>query len=139
MKFSIVAAISAITLAVTSDAALMKLYNLQDIKGSCDSFPISKYDWCYTISQFYLPRSASFLNQDPNSGLISVTFFETGNCGGKYTRISGNFGTNVFQQWPQLGTLSGIAGSVMVTKGGKTGQGTINQYHGAEIAQLGSC
>ncbi|KAF9211804.1 hypothetical protein BGZ59_007593 [Podila verticillata] len=95
MKFSIVAAISAIVLAVTSDAASVKLWNLQDSKGDCSILPVAKYDTCYTVSEFYLPRSAGFLHGD----------FGTDKLSSPSSRLG------------QLANVSGIAGSVMVQKG----------------------
>ncbi|KAF9567290.1 hypothetical protein EC968_003270 [Mortierella alpina] len=139
MKFSIIAAISAIVLAGASDAASLKVWNLQDTKGDCGIFPISKYDVCYTISEFYLPRSASFNNADPNTEKLSLTFFETGNCGGKYAKVAGSWKTSLWYSWYKLGNVNGIAGSVMLQKGGSSGEGTINQYKPAEIAKFSRC
>ncbi|KAF9374411.1 hypothetical protein CPC16_001327 [Podila verticillata] len=96
MKFSIVAAISAIVLAVTSDAASVKLWNLQDSKGDCSILPVAKYDTCYTVSEFYLPRSAGFLNGDFGTDKLSLAFFETGNCDGKWLKLDGNFKTTTW-------------------------------------------
>ncbi|KAF9371836.1 hypothetical protein CPB97_001685 [Podila verticillata] len=139
MKFSIVATISAIVLAVTSDAASVKLWNLQDSKGDCSIFPVAKYDTCYTVSEFYLPRSAGLLNGDSSTDKLSITFFETGNCGGKYLRLAGTFKTGTWTSYGQLASVNGIAGSVMLQKGGAGGQGTINQYKAAEFAKFGRC
>ncbi|KAG0270325.1 hypothetical protein DFQ27_008339 [Actinomortierella ambigua] len=74
MKMLFVATLSAIALAVTSEAAesAPRLFNLGDTKGNCR-----------------LPRLASFVNNDPHKFKLSVTFYETGNCDGKWTRASG--------------------------------------------------
>ncbi|KAF9964774.1 hypothetical protein BGZ70_005963 [Mortierella alpina] len=139
MKFSIIAAVSAIVLAGASDAASLKVYNLQDHKGDCGTFLINKYDVCYTISEFYLPRSTSFYNADPNTEKLSLTFFETGNCGGKYFKVAGSWKTSLWYLWGNLGSVNGIAGSVMLQKGGSGGGGTISQYKPAEIAKFSRC
>ncbi|KAF9982516.1 hypothetical protein BGZ75_006104 [Mortierella antarctica] len=139
MKISIVAAISAIVLAGASDAASLKIWNLQDTKGDCSTLPLSKYDVCYTISEFYLPRSASLYNADPHTDKLSLTFFETGNCGGKYTQFGGAFKTSLWYSWYKLGNVNGIAGSVMLQKGGSNTEGTINQYKPAEFAKFTKC
>jgi len=139
MKFSIVAAISAIALAVSSEAAQVKIFNLQDAKGDCSVFPVDKYDTCYTISQFYLPRTASFHNDDSSTSKLSITFYETGNCGGKYYRLAGDWKTKLWYTWGTLGNVNGIAGSFMLTKGGSFETGTVNQYKAAEFAKLAKC
>ncbi|KAF9274133.1 hypothetical protein BGZ68_000909 [Mortierella alpina] len=139
MKFSIIAAISAIVLTGTSDAASLKIWNLQDTKGDCSTFQISKYDVCYTISEFYLPRSASINNADPNTEKLSLTFFETGNCGGKYFKAAGSWKTTLWYSWGKLQGVNGIAGSVMLQKGGAGDEGTINQYKPAEFAKFSRC
>ncbi|KAF9162611.1 hypothetical protein DFQ27_000352 [Actinomortierella ambigua] len=137
MKLSFVATLSAIALAVTSEAAesALRLYNLDNTKGNCRSFPIRAYDTCYTISEFYLPRSASFVNNDPHKSKLSVTFYETGNCGGKWTRASGPMKNGIWNSWGKLGSVHSRAGSVLV-HGAETsnGDGKIDQYKPAVIA-----
>ncbi|GJJ78911.1 hypothetical protein EMPS_11270 [Entomortierella parvispora] len=140
MKFSILAAVSAIALAATSDAATLKLFNLQDEKGNCRALPLTEYGTCYTVSEFYLPRSASFLNQDSSASQMTLTFYETGNCGGKYTRASATFPTSSWSSWGKLGSVNGIVGSVMLEKTKvSNGDGSITQYKPATFAQWQNC
>ena len=140
MKFSILAAVSAIALAITSEAATLKFFNLQDTKGNCRALPLSAYGTCYTVSEFYLPRSASFLNQDPYASQMTLTFFETGNCGGRFTRASASFPTTDWVSWGELGSVNGIIGSVMLEKTTvSNGDGTVNQYTPASFAQWKNC
>lgn len=138
MKLSFVATISAIVLATTSNAenSVLRLFNLENHKGNCRAFPLTAYGDCYTVSEFYLPRSASFHNADTKNDKITLTFFETGNCGGKWTRISGQMSTTTWSSWGRLGSVTGIVGSVMVQNTlTSNDDGTINQYRPAFIAK----
>ncbi|KAF9974675.1 hypothetical protein BGZ73_001859 [Actinomortierella ambigua] len=142
MKLSFVAALAAAALAATSDAAnsMVRLYNLDNHKGDCRQFPVYKYDVCYTISEFYLPRSARYFNADPHKNELTVTFFETGNCGGKYTRASGPMKQNVWHGWGKLDNVYGIAGSVMVHGAATSaGSGKVTQYKPAFNADWSNC
>ncbi|KAG0247737.1 hypothetical protein DFQ27_001644, partial [Actinomortierella ambigua] len=93
------------------------------------------YNTCYTVSQFYLPRFASFINNDPHKSKLSVTLYETGNSGGRWTRASGPMKNGLWHSWGKRGTVHPRAGSVLV-HGAETsnGDGKIVQYKPAVIA-----
>ncbi|KAF9970523.1 hypothetical protein BGZ73_006770 [Actinomortierella ambigua] len=141
MKLSFVAALATTALAITSDAAKsrIRLYDKDMFKGNCKEFIMEDYDSCYTISEFFQPRAAQFLNGDPFRDGLSITFFETGNCGGKYTRASHAMKQNVWQSWGKLQNVYGIAGSVMVRGPDTAGNGKITQYKRAKVPELKEC
>ncbi|KAF9580541.1 hypothetical protein BGW38_002785 [Lunasporangiospora selenospora] len=133
MKISSIAvAVATFALAATSDAAnsLIRAYNQEGFKGACNSFPVLQYNACYIASDFHLLRSASYTNEDSNNNKITVIFFETGNCGGKWSRASGTYPKGITQLWGALGPVGGKVGSIIVQNVLTNGpaSGTIDQY-----------
>jgi hypothetical protein len=141
MKFSFVAAIAAVALAATTEASSrLQAYNADNLGGFCASMDVLAYDTCYTISPYYQPKSASYFNDDPYANQITVIFFETANCGGKWTRSSSvvPYGTSV--RWGRLEHVYGVAGSIVVQKSKvNSGNGEINQYSRATILPWTPC
>ncbi|KAK3814406.1 MAG: hypothetical protein J3Q66DRAFT_402957 [Benniella sp.] len=137
MKFSFIAAIAAAALAITADArSEIVLYNKENLQGTCASFPVHDYDVCYIISEFYQPKSASYYNDDSSTDQVTVTFYETGNCGGKWRRISSKMPYRAKTSWNKIEYVYGVAGSVMVQKSKDiTGNGKSSQYRKAYPAK----
>ncbi|KAF9166933.1 hypothetical protein DFQ26_006460 [Actinomortierella ambigua] len=105
MKMLFVATLSAIALAVTSEAAesAPRLFNLGDTKGNCR-----------VLLNQSLPRLASFVNNDPHKFKLSVTFYETGNCDGKWTRASGPMKNGIWNSLGKIGSVHSRAVFVLV-------------------------
>ncbi|KAF9363560.1 hypothetical protein BGX34_003809 [Mortierella sp. NVP85] len=108
MKFSLIAVAFAIAFAVTSHAAELNLLTREE---KCHGLSIT-YGSCYNVSEFGKVTAADFVSKDNNNKGITLIFFESGNCGGKYTKISGYWPAESWQYWSQINYVSGNIKSV---------------------------
>ncbi|KAK3820026.1 MAG: hypothetical protein J3Q66DRAFT_368058 [Benniella sp.] len=140
MKFSLIAAASAIAFAATSEAGRVNLYSKEKHGGTCKGFTTSVYGACYDVSAFKSVKSAAYLSSDNFADSFTLTFFETANCGGKWTRASGKWPAGQWQYWPTLEYVSGNVKSVWITKTVETpGNGYDNVKRPSTKAGLGPC
>jgi hypothetical protein len=140
MKFSLIAAASALAMAATSEAAWAKLWSQEQNTGTCKQFELNSYGTCYDVSAFGSVKSSGFVSTDPYNNKITITFFETANCGGKWTRASGNWPAGSWQYWPWLDYVSGNIKSVWITNLIETnGNGSDNIYRPSTKAAFKSC
>ncbi|KAF9181403.1 hypothetical protein BGZ50_005518 [Haplosporangium sp. Z 11] len=94
MKFSFLAAVSAIACAVTADAiTYLKAYSAREYLGRCKMAAFPAYNACLKVSNFP-PRimSYSFINGDPYTTNLTLYIYESKNCGGTYRVISTSLG-----------------------------------------------
>lgn len=134
MKLSFLAAIAAVALATTSDAAnsILSLYNEQ---GTCNSFPVYAYNTCYQVSKFWNAQAAGYVSADGGNDNVSISFFESNNCGDNYTRVTGKMTMGKVYSWNSLGQVSGSVGSVWVQNSITTNEeGYINQALPSSVA-----
>ncbi|KAG0239387.1 hypothetical protein BGX31_002803 [Mortierella sp. GBA43] len=115
MKF-IVAAIATLALATTLEAShpVIRFYTETDRKGSCAAITIVEYRKCYDVVNFAMVKSAAYVNGDPYNDKVSVSFFEGPNCGGKYTRRTGEMPFGKPYNLGNLGQVSGFVESIWV-------------------------
>ncbi|KAF9899001.1 hypothetical protein BX616_003370 [Lobosporangium transversale] len=141
MKFSILATIAAMALAVSTDAySKVSLHTGDDLGGSCRNFEITKYDQCINVSDFKNARSAAYYHDDPHAKEITLTFYESKNCGGKWTRSGFKSRVGTRYSWGKLQNVYGKVGSVVLHKGRfPSGNGVIKQHLPSKSANFKKC
>ncbi|KAK3820023.1 MAG: hypothetical protein J3Q66DRAFT_399449 [Benniella sp.] len=134
MKFSLIAAASAIAFAATANAdsySFVNLYSGDSLRGTCQSIAFKGvYGECYDVSGVRNPvRSAAFGNGEHIKNRFTVTFYDTANCGGRWTRASFKKSFGLWASWDYLDNVSGNVKSVKVTNDlAPSGSGQNNDY-----------
>ncbi|KAK3820048.1 MAG: hypothetical protein J3Q66DRAFT_428839 [Benniella sp.] len=136
MKFSLIAAASAIAFAATSHAAELNLFTKENGKGRCNGLSI-KHNSCYDVSDFGKVKSAGFISKSQGTTLI---FYESKGCSGKYRKILRKNPVGSYEHVPKIKYVSGNIKSVwmMDTDAGE-GNGRSSAYWPSTKATLGAC
>ncbi|KAF9899000.1 hypothetical protein BX616_003369 [Lobosporangium transversale] len=141
MKFPIIVTAATITLAATTDAySRVVLFGAEKYGDTCGSFQTTQYEQCMSVTTFNSAKSAAYYHDDPYTDGITLTFYETGNCGGNWTRAGFQATMRMSIGWEILENVYGRVGSVLLHKGIEpSGNGIINQYLPATTAIISNC
>ncbi|KAF9897824.1 hypothetical protein BX616_004919 [Lobosporangium transversale] len=132
MKFSIIATTVALALATTTiEAANSKVYFYSDENntGNCRYIEVPKYDLCVSAIDFRNAKSAQYHHEDPHATGVTLTFYETANCGAKWTRAGFSTRVGLIHKWGKLDKVGGKVKSILLHKGIlPNGSGYVEQY-----------
>ncbi|CAO3570833.1 unnamed protein product [Mortierella alpina] len=142
MKFSILVTVAAaIGLASFAEAkaSSVNVYAQTDFKGQCKNAEMYKYDQCYSTQTNKNIKSLYYNHQDAAASEITITLYETGTCGGKYTRAGFDVKMGQHYGFGALQVNGGKVGSMVIHKGKySNGSGVIKQKLPATAAKFTS-
>ncbi|KAF9289404.1 hypothetical protein BGZ68_009428 [Mortierella alpina] len=142
MKFSILATVAAaIGLAAFAEAkaSSINVYGQNNFKGQCKNAELYVYDQCYSTQTNKNIKSLYYHHQDDAASEVTITLYETGTCGGKFTRAGFQVKKGDHLGFASLQANSGKVGSVVLHKGRfSNGSGVIKQKLPAKAAKFTS-
>ncbi|KAF9943338.1 hypothetical protein BGZ75_007411 [Mortierella antarctica] len=142
MKFSILATVAAaIGLAAFAEAkaSSVNVYSKTNFKGQCKNAEMYAYDQCYSTQTNKNIKSFYYHHQDDAAKEVTVTLYETGTCGGKWTRAGFSVKKGFHYGFGSLQVNGGKVGSMVLHKGRfPNGSGVIKQKLPAQAAKFTS-
>ncbi|KAF9955694.1 hypothetical protein BGZ72_003488 [Mortierella alpina] len=142
MKFSILATVAAaIGLAAFAEAkaSSVNVYSKTNFKGQCKNAEMYVYDQCYSTQTNKNIKSFYYHHQDDHAHEVTITLYETGTCGGKWTRAGFKVKKGDHWGFKTLQANSGKVGSMVLHKGlFPSGSGVIKQKLPAKAAKFTS-